>query len=77
MDIVERPYKEIHFKQIDGDFDTFEGRWLLEPLGPGHTMLKYVVETRVRKNSLLPEALVEEVNFSNILLNILRVSIVV
>jgi ribosome-associated toxin RatA of RatAB toxin-antitoxin module len=63
MDIVERPYKEICFTQVDGDFDSFEGRWLLEPLGPGHTMLKYTVETRVRKNSLLPEALVEEVGF--------------
>ncbi|GAQ84260.1 hypothetical protein KFL_001820130 [Klebsormidium nitens] len=70
MDIVERPYKEIHFKQIDGDFDTFEGRWLLEPLGPGHTMLKYVVETRVRKNSLLPEALVEEVIYEDLPANL-------
>jgi hypothetical protein len=35
----------------------------MEPLWLGHTMLKYMVETRVRKNSLLPEALVEEVAF--------------
>jgi ribosome-associated toxin RatA of RatAB toxin-antitoxin module len=49
------------FQQVEGDFDSFQGKWTLEPLGAQHTLLKYLVDTRMHKDSLLAEALVEEV----------------
>jgi hypothetical protein len=61
LDLWERPLCEIVFKQVEGDFDLFQGKWTLKPLGPQHTLLKYVVDTKMRKGSLLAEALVEEV----------------
>lgn len=61
LDLWERPRYEILFQQVEGDFDSFQGKWTLEPLGAQHTLLKYVVDTRMHKDSLLAEALVEEV----------------
>lgn len=61
LDLWERPRYEILFQQVEGDFDSFQGKWTLEPLGAQHTLLKYLVDTRMHKDSLLAEALVEEV----------------
>lgn len=61
LDLWERPQHEILFQQVEGDFDSFQGKWTLEPLGTQHTLLKYLVDTKMHKDSLLAEAMVEEV----------------
>ncbi|KAH9551058.1 hypothetical protein CY35_10G104200 [Sphagnum magellanicum] len=70
LDLWERPLCEIVFKQVEGDFDLFQGKWTLKPLGPQHTLLKYVVDTKMRKGSLLAEALVEEVIYEDLPANL-------
>jgi hypothetical protein len=62
LDLWECPEYEIHFEQVEGDFDSFRGKWVFEQLGSQHTLLKYVVETKMQKNCLLAEAIVEEVS---------------
>eukprot|EP01018_Ginkgo_biloba_P039405 Gb_13138 [translate_table: standard] len=62
LDLWEHPEHEIHFEQVEGDFDSFHGKWIFEQLGSQHTLLKYVVETKMQKNCLLAEAIVEEVS---------------
>ncbi|KAK9091174.1 hypothetical protein Sjap_024351 [Stephania japonica] len=40
LDLCEKLEQEISFVQVEGDFDSFQGRWLLEQLGNHHTLLK-------------------------------------
>ncbi|VFR00980.1 unnamed protein product [Cuscuta campestris] len=47
--------------QVEGDFKSFKGKWILEQLGSDHTQLKYRVESKVHKNAFLSEAIMEEV----------------
>lgn len=61
LDLWEQFEQEIRFEQVEGDFDSFQGKWLLEQLGNQHTLLKYVVESKMQKNSFLSEAIFEEV----------------
>jgi len=61
LDLYEKLEEEVRFEQVEGDFDSFQGRWLLEQLGSHHTLLKYIVETKMRKDTFLSEAIVEEV----------------
>lgn len=61
LDICELLEQEISFEQVEGDFDSFQGKWILEQLGSHHTLLKYTVESKMHKNSLLSEAIMEEV----------------
>lgn len=66
LDLNEHLEQEISFKQIEGDFDSFEGKWLLEQLGSNHTLLKYTVESKMRRDSLLSEAIMEEVIYEDL-----------
>lgn len=61
LDLHEELEREISFEQAEGDFDSFQGKWLLEQLGTHHTLLKYMVETKIHKDTFLSEAIVEEV----------------
>lgn len=61
LDLCEKLEQEISFVQVEGDFDSFRGKWGLEQLGSHHTLLKYTVESKMRKNSFLSEAIMEEV----------------
>ena len=62
LDLMERPEQEIIFKQMEGDFDSFQGSWTLNQFGSRHTVLKYTVDMRIRKDFVLAESIVEEVN---------------
>lgn len=64
LDLCEQLEQEISFEQVEGDFDSFQGKWLLEQLGNHHTLLKYIVESKMHKDSFLSEAFVEEVCWS-------------
>ncbi|KAH1092346.1 hypothetical protein J1N35_019603 [Gossypium stocksii] len=66
LDLHEQLEKEISFEQVEGDFDSFQGRWLLEQLGSHHTLLKYSVESKMHRDSLLSEALMEEVIYEDL-----------
>lgn len=61
LDICEHLEREISFEQVEGDFYSFKGKWLLEQLGTHHTLLKYSVESKMHKNALLSEVIMEEV----------------
>ena len=61
LDLHEQLEQEISFEQVEGDFDSFQGKWLLEQLGSHHTLLKYSVESKMHRDSLLSEAIMEEV----------------
>ena len=62
LDLLERPQHEIVFNQVEGDFESFEGNWVLNQFGSRHTVLKYTVDMRIRKDCVLAESIVEEVN---------------
>nr|XP_027099921.1 uncharacterized protein LOC113719094 isoform X1 [Coffea arabica] len=66
LDLCEVLEQEISFKQVEGDFDSFRGKWSLEQLGNHHTLLKYTVESKMRKNSFLSEAIMEEVIYEDL-----------
>ncbi|GAB2218570.1 hypothetical protein Drorol1_Dr00001797 [Drosera rotundifolia] len=66
MDLCEHREQEIAFEQVEGDFDSFQGRWQFEQLGNHHTLLKYYVESKVRKDTLLSEAIMEEVIYEDL-----------
>ncbi|KAL3502213.1 hypothetical protein ACH5RR_036662 [Cinchona calisaya] len=66
LDLCELLEQEISFEQVEGDFDSFRGKWSLEQLGNHHTLLKYTVESKMRKNSLLSEAIMEEVIYEDL-----------
>ena len=61
LDLCEHHEQEISFEQVEGDFDSFQGKWLLEQLGSHHTLLKYTVESKMHKDTFLSEAIMEEV----------------
>jgi ribosome-associated toxin RatA of RatAB toxin-antitoxin module len=61
LDLCEHLEQEISFEQVEGDFDSFQGKWLFEQLGNHHTLLKYTVESKMRKDTFLSEAIMEEV----------------
>ncbi|XP_062155472.1 uncharacterized protein LOC133863520 isoform X1 [Alnus glutinosa] len=66
LDLCEHFEQEISFEQVEGDFDSFQGKWLLEQLGNHHTLLKYVVESKMRKDTFLSEAIMEEVIYEDL-----------
>lgn len=66
LDLCEKLEQEISFEQVEGDFDSFQGKWLLEQLGNRHTLLKYSVESKMHKNALLSEAIMEEVIYEDL-----------
>ncbi|EXB44218.1 hypothetical protein L484_002910 [Morus notabilis] len=66
LDLCERHEQEISFEQVEGDFDSFEGKWLLEQLGSHHTLLKYTVESKMHKDTFLSEAIMEEVIYEDL-----------
>ncbi|KAI3676802.1 hypothetical protein L1987_86415 [Smallanthus sonchifolius] len=66
LDLCEYLEQEITFEQVEGDFDSFNGRWLLEQLGNHHTLLKYSVESKMHPGSLLSEAIMEEVIYEDL-----------
>ncbi|XP_023731511.1 uncharacterized protein LOC111879288 [Lactuca sativa] len=66
LDLCEHLEQEITFEQVEGDFDSFKGRWLLEQLGNHHTLLKYNVESKMHQGSLLSEAIMEEVIYEDL-----------
>uniref|UniRef100_A0A2P2QL44 Coenzyme Q-binding protein COQ10 START domain-containing protein n=1 Tax=Rhizophora mucronata TaxID=61149 RepID=A0A2P2QL44_RHIMU len=66
LDLREHLEQEVSFEQVEGDFDSFQGKWLLEQLGSHHTLLKYTVESKMHKDSLLSEAIMEEVIYEDL-----------
>ncbi|KAG0453470.1 hypothetical protein HPP92_024774 [Vanilla planifolia] len=66
LDLHEKHEKEISFEQVEGDFDSFQGKWLLEQLGNQHTLLKYIVESKIHNDIFLSEAIVEEVVYEDL-----------
>ncbi|KNA22884.1 hypothetical protein SOVF_030170 [Spinacia oleracea] len=66
MNLCEQLEQEISFEQVEGDFDSFHGRWQFEQLGNHHTLLKYSVESKMRQDTLLSEALMEEVIYEDL-----------
>ncbi|KAK9068803.1 hypothetical protein SSX86_012919 [Deinandra increscens subsp. villosa] len=66
LDLCEFLEQEITFEQVEGDFDSFKGKWLLEQLGNHHTLLKYSVESKMQPGSLLSEVIMEEVIYEDL-----------
>ncbi|KAG8642405.1 hypothetical protein MANES_12G083900v8 [Manihot esculenta] len=66
LDLCEHLEQEISFEQVEGDFDSFQGKWLLEQLGSHHTLLKYTVESKMHKDSILSEVIMEEVIYKDL-----------
>nr|XP_023920549.1 uncharacterized protein LOC112032077 isoform X3 [Quercus suber] len=66
LDLCEHLEQEVSFEQVEGDFDSFQGKWLLEQLGNHHTLLKYTVESKMRKDTFLSEAIMEEVIYEDL-----------
>ncbi|CAN6439259.1 unnamed protein product [Victoria cruziana] len=66
LDLHEQFEQEITFEQVEGDFDFLQGKWIFEQLGNQHTLLKYMVESKMQKNSFLSEAIVEEVIYEDL-----------
>ncbi|KAL5555156.1 hypothetical protein UlMin_037392 [Ulmus minor] len=66
LDLCEHHEQEISFEQVEGDFDSFQGKWLLEQLGNHHTLLKYTVESKMHKDTFLSEAIMEEVIYEDL-----------
>ncbi|KAG1327995.1 hypothetical protein COCNU_01G019290 [Cocos nucifera] len=66
LDLHEELEREISFEQVEGDFNSFQGKWLLEQLGDQHTLLKYIVESKMHKDTFLSEAILEEVIYEDL-----------
>ncbi|BAT73217.1 hypothetical protein LR48_Vigan01g009500 [Vigna angularis] len=66
LDLCEYLEQEISFEQVEGDFDSFQGKWTFEQLGNHHTLLKYSVESKMRKDTFLSEAIMEEVIYEDL-----------
>uniref|UniRef100_A0A0A9CVB6 Coenzyme Q-binding protein COQ10 START domain-containing protein n=1 Tax=Arundo donax TaxID=35708 RepID=A0A0A9CVB6_ARUDO len=66
MDLREKLEQEISFEQVEGDFYSFKGKWRLEQLGDQHTLLKYMVETKMHKDTFLSESILEEVIYEDL-----------
>ncbi|XP_027340948.1 uncharacterized protein LOC113854243 isoform X3 [Abrus precatorius] len=66
LDLCEYIEQEISFEQVEGDFDSFQGKWTFEQLGNHHTRLKYSVESKMCKDTFLSEAIMEEVIYEDL-----------
>ncbi|PKU75326.1 hypothetical protein MA16_Dca016108 [Dendrobium catenatum] len=66
LDLHEKHEEEIKFEQVEGDFDLFQGKWILEQLGDQHTLLKYSVESTMYNDTFLSEAIVEAVVYEDL-----------
>lgn len=66
LDLCEHLEQEISFEQVEGDFDSFQGKWILEQLGSHHTLLKYNVESKTHRDTFLSEAIMEEVIYEDL-----------
>ncbi|BAT79259.1 hypothetical protein LR48_Vigan04g141700 [Vigna angularis] len=66
LELCEYLEQEISFEQVEGDFDSFRGKWIFEQLGNHHTLLKYSVESKMRKDTFLSEAIMEEVIYEDL-----------
>ncbi|KFK25241.1 hypothetical protein AALP_AA8G086200 [Arabis alpina] len=66
LDLHESREQEIRFEQVEGDFDSLKGKWIFEQLGSHHTLLKYTVESKMRKDTFLSEAIMEEVIYEDL-----------
>ncbi|MED6218421.1 hypothetical protein PIB30_026526 [Stylosanthes scabra] len=66
LDLCEYLEQEITFEQVEGDFDSFQGKWIFEQLGNHHTLLKYSVESKMRKDTFLSESIMEEVIYEDL-----------
>ncbi|CAN6874233.1 unnamed protein product [Brassica oleracea] len=66
LDLHETREQEIRFEQVEGDFDSLEGKWIFEQLGNHHTLLKYTVESKMRRDTFLSEAIMEEVIYEDL-----------
>ncbi|XP_039830189.1 uncharacterized protein LOC120691231 [Panicum virgatum] len=66
MDLREKLEQEISFEQVEGDFYSFKGKWRFEQLGDHHTLLKYMVETKMHKDTFLSESILEEVIYEDL-----------
>jgi len=64
LDVVERPFREIQFRQVSGFVKHLQGKWVLEPIesewGEGDTLLTYALEIRT-PHSDIPLELIEPV----------------
>jgi ribosome-associated toxin RatA of RatAB toxin-antitoxin module len=76
MDLREKFEQEIRFEQVEGDFYSFKGKWRLEQLGDQHTLLKYMVETKMHRDTFLSESILEEVSHICIFFNSYNISLV-
>ncbi|CAH9109864.1 unnamed protein product [Cuscuta europaea] len=70
LELCEKAEEEISFEQVEGDFDSFKGKWFLEQLGSHHILLKYSVESKMHKNSFLSEAIMEEIIYEDLPANL-------
>lgn len=66
LDLCEQLEQEISFEQAEGDFDSFHGKWTFEQLGNHHTLLKYSVDSKMRRDTFLSEAIMEEVIYEDL-----------
>ncbi|KAJ6775094.1 hypothetical protein OIU79_018304 [Salix purpurea] len=66
LDLCEHLEQEISFEQVEGDFNSFQGKWILEQLGSHHTLLKYNVESKMHRDTFLSEAIMEEVIYEDL-----------
>ncbi|XP_062214037.1 uncharacterized protein LOC133915050 isoform X2 [Phragmites australis] len=66
MDLREKLEQEISFEQVEGDFYSFKGKWRLGQLGDQHTLLRYMVETKMHKDTFLSESILEEVIYEDL-----------
>lgn len=66
LDLWEQPEQEISFQQVEGDFSFLKGNWTLSQLGSHHTVLKYSVDTKILKDCILAESLMEEVIYEDV-----------
>ncbi|TKY73776.1 hypothetical protein E2542_SST02532 [Spatholobus suberectus] len=66
LDLCEYLEQEISFEQVEGDFDSFRGKWIFEQLGNHHTLLKYSVESKMCKDTFLAEVIMEEVIYEDL-----------
>ena len=49
LDIIEKPYEEILFLLVDGDYEVMQGAWRLQATNEGKsTIMKYIADIRVK-----------------------------
>jgi len=84
MDLVEKPCSEVQFRQVAGDVQTFQGKWMLQEALPMYqeeyagpqTLLKYAVEIIIPTSAAMVkviEPLLEDVVFEDMRKNLLAV----